>query len=377
MSMKICLTVLLVTFLPALGAAQETPRTPEFIAERKADRLYGYFLDAMMPNTAFNAHNLTFRIANNLLSGSDGEKPEFYLMTPLHVDWVEIKYREQTSIYTAIYQYFLDNPRVTLDELDYWPALIHKRITYQQCPKLQEPIVAVEQYIRNSLISAAPYEASGMSYLVGYRKDFYDLTFAVDSKDARPVAELLKIRDIALRCARDLPTVEEAELAERLKREQEQAELIRNFKGTIHDSPPPIVLRHGSRAHQSAIGTNCWGIGTDVLCDDVFAIVTPSTPIVVRRGDRLAFEIPERDRLASMSFSITRVTRNDIRKRESDRDFPEIIIWDKEVREREMTAAQLDSILIDKPPGQYILTLFGMWADYGDAVHGFYLKVTP
>ncbi len=108
-----------------------------------------------------------------------------------------------------------------------------------------------------------------------------------------------------------------------------------------------------------------------------FASVTPREPIVLRHGDVISFEIPARGKLESMDFAITRVTSKDIRKREEDREFTGIVIWEKTLREREMTEAERASIVIDKPPGQYILTMHGEWQDYGDAAHGFYLTVTP
>ncbi len=102
--MKPFFTVMLLTCLPALAQAQETPRTPEFVAEQKARRLYRYFLDATMPSPSHIAHNLTFRISNDIFSGGDGKAPEFYLMAVLQHDWVEIRYREQASIYSDVYR---------------------------------------------------------------------------------------------------------------------------------------------------------------------------------------------------------------------------------------------------------------------------------
>lgn len=373
--MKATVVALLLACLPAFGQAADT-RTPEFIADQKADRLYQYFLDGMMPSPAFNPHNLTFRISNDIFSGGQGEEPEFYLMAVLHRDWLEIRYREKESIHRALYRYFLENPDVTIDQLRYWPEFVHKRIEYTVCPQLEEPVNAVEQYIRTALISPAPYRFTGLNYLVGYHVDHHDVTFEVNSPEARPVAELLKIRDMALKCAKDLPTVGEAEKARLLELKRQDEEIRKNFKGVIHDSPPPITLTHGTQKYSSAIGTSCWGIGHDILCDDVFAYVTPAEQVVVRRGDRVQFDIPERDRLEHLEFAITRVTSRDLRQREEDKEFAAIKIWEAKTRDREMTPAQLESLLIDKPPGDYIVTLYGQWADYGDAAHGFYLKVT-
>jgi hypothetical protein len=367
--------LLLMSCLPVSGQTQEPERPPEFVADQKADRLYKYYLDAMMDTPSFYSETVTFRIANNIWEGGDGKTPEFYLMTMLHVDKLEIVYPRQGSIYSSIYQYFLDHPAVSVDELNYWPATIHKRFTFDQCPEIKARILAVEQYIRTSLVTSAPYRFTGLHYRVGYTKAGYELSYEVSSEQARPVPELLEIRDIALRCAQDFPTVEEVKKAEELRRKQEQAEFIKNFEGPLLYSPPPIVLKHGGKSYESAIGASCWGIGSEVLCDDVFASVTPRDPIVVRRGDRVHFEIPEPGRLEEMDFALTRVTDRDVRRREEDKEFTDIIIWEKEIRERPMSEAQRKSITVDKPPGNYILTLHGAWADYGDAAHGFYLKV--
>jgi hypothetical protein len=362
---------------PALTWAEDAERSPEFVAEQKARRLYRYFLDGIMPSPEFHTPNLTFRISNDIWAGGDGSAPEFYLLAFPDRKLVEIRYPAQGSIYSAAKKYFFDNPAVAIDELEYWPASIHKRIPYEKCPDLGTPVAAVEQYVRTSLAAAAPYRHSGTHYLVGYARDNYELTYQVGHEAAKPVPELLAIRDIALRCARDLPTAEEEERAEQLKREQEQAEFIKNFKGPLVFSAPEIVLKHGSRTYQSVVGTSCWSIGTEGLCDDVFGIVTSREPIVVRRRDRVFFEIPLTDWLESLDFAITRVTSRDIRKKPGDERFTDIYIWEKDVRVRPMNEKQRQSIVIDKPPGDYLLTLYGVWNEYGDAAHGFYLKVIP
>src|SRR5688572_23182340 len=110
--------LLLMICLPVSGQTQEPERPPEFVADQKADRLYKYYLDAMMDTPAFYSETLTFRITNNIWEGGDGKTPEFYLMAMLHVDKLEIVYPRQGSIYSSIYQYFLDNPAVSVDELN-------------------------------------------------------------------------------------------------------------------------------------------------------------------------------------------------------------------------------------------------------------------
>lgn len=367
---------ILLCLVPAPSAADPDPdRPPEFVAEQKARRLYRYFLDGMMPSPEFHSPNLTLRISNDIWSGGEGEIPEFYLVAFLHTRSVEIRYPESGSIFSAIRKYFFDNPAVTIDQLAYWPPYVHKRIPYEKCPELEAPIAAVEQYIRTSLVKSAPSRYSRIHYLVGYTRDNIDLTFQVDHEEAKPVPELLAIRDIALRCARDLPTVEEERQAEELKDKQEQEEFLRNFKGPLLYSPPAIVLKHGSSAYPSEVGTSCWSIGKEGLCDDVFGTVTPRQPIVVRRRDRLHFEIPLPDWLESLEFAITRVTSKNLRPLEEE--FADILIWQKEIRSRPMSAKQRESIVIDKPPGEYILTIYGVWREYGDAAHGYYLKVIP
>ncbi|HET7812532.1 MAG TPA: hypothetical protein VFL16_18315 [Steroidobacteraceae bacterium] len=141
---------------------------------------------------------------------------------------------------------------------------------------------------------------------------------------------------------------------------------------------PTIVMTHGNDRHESTIGTSCWKDPDDAhdMCDDHFGVVTSSTPIAIRRNDTVTFEIPLRDHLEEMLFSITRVTRKDIRQDDVDKEFPQFITWKKETRPRKMTRSQLQSIVINQPPGDYILELYGWWKDYGDASHGFYLRVT-
>jgi len=112
------------------------------------------------------------------------------------------------------------------------------------------------------------------------------------------------------------------------------------------------------------------------MADDHFGVVTSSTPIVVRRNDTVSFEIPEREHLEVMYFSITRVTDKDIRRHDVDKQFPDIITWTKETHPRKMTKSQRESIVLNQPPGDYILEMWGQWKDFGDASHGFYLRVT-
>jgi hypothetical protein len=361
----------------ALTWAEDAERPPEFIAEQKADLLYRYFLDGMMPSPEFHTPNLTFRISNDIWGGSDGTAPEFYMLAFPERKLIEIRYPAQGSIYTAAKKYFLDNPTVTIDQLKYWPDSIRKRIPYEKCPDLATPIAAVEQYVRTSVVASGLDRLSRVHYLVGYARDNFELTYRVMHEEARPVPELLAIRDIALRCARDLPTIEEEERAEELKRKQEQADFIKNFKGPLVFSPPEIVLKHGSHAYQSTVGTSCWSIGKEGLCNDVFGTVTSREPIVVRRRDRIFFEMPLADWLESMEFATTRVTSRDLRKQPGDERFTDIYIWEKEVRTRPMSEKQRQSIVIDKPPGEYLLTINGVWNEYGDAAHAFYLKVIP
>ena len=374
--MRFHCAALLLGVLPAFAWAQdEKPAPPEFTAGQKARKLYQYYLDAMMPSPDIYGHHLTFRISNDLLTGGDGKTPEFYLMAPLQRDRVRIRYAEGTSIYSALAQYLLENPNVTLDQLSYWPATIHKEFTYDQCPELKTRISAVEQYIRTSLFTSTQSRHSGLLYRVAYAHDDYELTYTVSNEKFRPVADLLEIRDLVMRCARNLPTVEEVKKTEVLESERVQAEYVKNFKGPLIYAAPSIVAKIGEKKFESALGTYCWGIGKDVLCCDAFAWVTSSTPIVVRRGDRISLEIPVRDWLESMEFSITRVTKKNIGKEEAEQQSPEYIFWHVDTHERPMTGKQLDSIVIDKPPGEYILTLHGEWTEYGDAMHGFYLKV--
>jgi len=368
---------LIIIILPALATAGDTsPSAPEVAARENARRLYPSYLDVMMPSPEFHGPNITFRIANDIDTGGDGQTPEFYLAAALQHDWVEIRYVEKTSIYSALRKYLLDHPDATVDDqLDYWPATIRKRFTYDNCPELKTRIQAVEQYIRTSLFVNTRSQNTGLLYRVGSAWFDYAVTHTVSSGTYRPVTELLEIRDRVMQCARNLQTVEEADKAAAVEKERAQAEYVKNFKGPLLYTPPAIVAKHGAKTYESALGSYCWGIGSDDLCDDKFALVTPSSPIVVRRGDRIAFEIPVRDWLASMDFAITRVTKNDTSKEEVALQFPELIFWSKEVHVRPMSEAQRNSIVIDKPPGEYILTLQGEWTDYGDVQHGFYLKV--
>src|SRR5881394_3381837 len=55
----------------------------------------------------------------------------------------------------------------------------------------------------------------------------------------------------------------------------------------------PIVLKLGNASYESALGSGCWDdlADGDGMCDDHFAEVTPSTPIVVRCNETISFEI--------------------------------------------------------------------------------------
>ena len=48
MNSTTALVFLLISCLPVSGQSQEPERPPEFVAGQKADRLYNYYLDAMM-----------------------------------------------------------------------------------------------------------------------------------------------------------------------------------------------------------------------------------------------------------------------------------------------------------------------------------------
>ena len=372
--MRLRCAALLVTPLPVLAWSQDPDPAPsEIMAGEMARKQYRYYLDTMMQSPDFYSYNITFRISNDLWTGGDGQTPEFYLVAPLQNGRVKIRYAEKTSMYSALKQYIFENPGISLERLHkYWPPTIHKRFNYEQCPELKTRILAVEQYIRTSLFAPAQSQNSGLTYVVGYDHSSYDLTYSVSSGKVRPVSDLLEIRDLVMKCARNLPTVEEEDKAAEVERERVQAEYIKNFKGPLIYAAPAIVATIGEKKYESTIGTTCWGIGDERLCCDAFAWVTSRTPIVIRRGDRISFEIPVRDWLESMDYSITRVTKRHIGR---EQECPDCIFWNVNARERPMSEKELESIVINKPSGDYILTLHGEWTEYGDAMHGFYLKV--
>ena len=67
--------LLLMSCLPLSGQTPEPERPPEFVADQKADRLYNYYLDAMMDTPAFYSETLTFRITNDIWGEAAGRRP--------------------------------------------------------------------------------------------------------------------------------------------------------------------------------------------------------------------------------------------------------------------------------------------------------------
>jgi hypothetical protein len=350
----------------SLAEPDDNWKTPESVADRKTSMMYEHYLRNFMRAPEINPHNLAFRIRNNIEQAAKGDNLEFHLMAVLHRDWVEITYPEGKSIHDQLFEYFLNNPLVGFDDFDFRPKVIKKEISYDDCPRLKSPIYAMEEYIKSSLMSDVSHEFDDNVYTLGYTNFDFDIVYENNNEKESPFSELIKIKELAIKCAKKLPTIEE-------KRRLEEVDRRKNYKGKIYNYPPSITLKVGEESHESAIGTFCWPIDTIPLCSDSFSHITNKVPIVVKRGSILSFSIPEENELDYIEYSVSKVKSSDLSK-EID-DHVDFLAWDKKLKPIKSSVKDLRSITLDKRRGEYIIVLFGQWGLYGDSLHGFYVKV--
>lgn len=350
----------------AYSESSDNWKTPEYIAKEKTSLMYEYYLQTFMRTPEINPHNLAFRIENNIKQGAKGDNLEFHLMAVLHRDWVNITYPKGKSIYNQMHEYFLRNPTVGFDNFKFQPEFIKKKVSYSECPKLKDPIYKMEQYIKTSLMSDISHEFSDYTYTLGYTNFYFDIQYQNNNNKESPFKELIGIKKIAEKCAQKLPTIEE-------KIKLEEIERRKNYKGKIFDHPPYIILHAEEKDYESTIGTFCWPIDTVEFCSDSFANITNKTPIILKSSDVLSFEIPEEQELDYIEYAIAKVRPSDISKDIENQD--DFYAWDKKLKFTKTSLKNLKSIPLDGKRGEYIIILFGQWRLYGDAVHGFYIKV--
>lgn len=357
--------ILIIFFLHTFALSAQNQVDPTDIQDNRTWWEYKEKLNDEMNIPAHLPHYLAFRVGNEY--GTLDEQ-EFYLQAILQRDWMYIKYPKSKSIFNQLNETFLSNPEAKIGDLYFKPQLIHKRISYDACPAAKPLIYEVEEYLTSEIIPEHESfdERSKKTYTIGYGKFFVDRVYQTQYEAYPPVQKLLKIKEIALECARDLPTVEEEKILEEEKRRRE-------YKGKIYTSPPNIILSHNGVEQISVIGSFCWPIDTRVICADGMSWPSPNVAVNVTKGERIDFVYPEREQVNHVEYQLRKVSDSD---KQEDINSSDKLYWNVPVENVvTMKPSEMDSLIVNVESGLYLLTLFGWWQGIGDATHGFLIEV--
>lgn len=142
--------------------------------------------------------------------------------------------------------------------------------------------------------------------------------------------------------------------------------------GPERERPPSAVLRAGDAHHTAGPGSFCW----EGFCADLFALVVPTEPMAVARGQPLILELgfdPIR-----VYIAIWRPDQGAVVGQPSDHAFA----WrqrgppEEPVVQETPPVARKIELRPDLPPGTYVVSVSARAAG-GDASYGFHVEIVP